>query len=175
MALLDLLKSRIAAQGPISLSDYMSLALSDPAHGYYQTHDPFSKQGDFTTSPEISQIFGELIGLWCVDYWIKIGAPASFNLVELGPGTGRLMQDALRSAALAPEFLTAARIHMVDSSPVLKARQQQMLDGHTVQWHERFDSIDHGPVILIANEFLMPYRCASLPARKMAGRKDMLG
>jgi NADH dehydrogenase [ubiquinone] 1 alpha subcomplex assembly factor 7 len=98
----QLIARRIAASGPIDLAEYMALALGHPQHGYYMTRDPFGQAGDFITAPEISQVFGELIGLWCVEVWRGMGSPDPVNLVELGPGRGTLMADALRAAALAP-------------------------------------------------------------------------
>ncbi|HBF98578.1 MAG TPA: methyltransferase, partial [Alphaproteobacteria bacterium] len=95
----------------------MSLALGHPEFGYYMRRDPFGVSGDFITAPEISQIFGELIGLWCVQSWLDMGAPDSFALVELGPGRGTLMADILRAAALRPAFCAAAQIHLVETSP----------------------------------------------------------
>ncbi|MGL4445536.1 MAG: SAM-dependent methyltransferase, partial [Alsobacter sp.] len=113
----------VAAEGPISVERYMALCLGHPVHGYYMTRDPFGAGGDFVTAPEVSQMFGELVGLWCVDTWQRMGAPAPFRLVELGPGRGTLMADALRAARLVPAFLDAAQVHLVETSPVLRARQ----------------------------------------------------
>ncbi|NNE83045.1 MAG: hypothetical protein HKN28_03650, partial [Alphaproteobacteria bacterium] len=93
-----ILARRIAAEGPISVADYMGAALGHPVFGYYMGNDPFGVAGDFTTAPEISQMFGELVGLWCAEVWRLMGSPAPFNLIELGPGRGTLMQDALRAA-----------------------------------------------------------------------------
>ena len=92
-ALGQLIAERIALQGPITIADYMTDALGHPKHGYYMTRDVFGADGDFITAPDISQMFGELIGLWCVEVWEGMGRPAAFNLVELGPGRGTLMAD----------------------------------------------------------------------------------
>ncbi len=153
MTLLDIIKDRIQHSGPVPLADYMELALSHPEYGYYQIRHPFGVHGDFTTAPEISQMFGELIGLWCVDYWTKLGSPENFRLVELGPGSGRLMQDALRAARIAPEFLSAAQIHLVENSPLLHRLQQKNLSNLDISWHDRLETVPEGPMILIANEF----------------------
>ncbi|MBL4740230.1 MAG: SAM-dependent methyltransferase [Sneathiella sp.] len=149
----DILKARIADTGPISMFEYMDMALAHPKFGYYQNTDPFGKNGDFITAPEISQMFGELIGLWCVDCWIKLGTPSHFHLMELGPGNGTLMCDALRSSALAPDFLNAAKIHMVESSERLANIQQKNLSSYAVQWHSEIPKFEDGPIIVIANEF----------------------
>ena len=147
------IRDRIAARGPIAVSDYMSMALGDPEFGYYATRDPFGAAGDFITAPEISQVFGELIGLWCAIAWEQAGAPDRAVLVELGPGRGTLMADALRAAAMSPPFAAAIELHLVETSPKLRDRQRAALGGRKVTWHDRFDDIPAGPLFLIANEF----------------------
>ncbi|MCR9213832.1 MAG: SAM-dependent methyltransferase [Proteobacteria bacterium] len=150
-----LLKDRIGRSGPISLHDFMKEALGHPEFGYYCSKEPFGETGDFITAPEISQIFGELIGLWCVDCWMKMGSPASFNLVEFGPGTGTLMTDALRSAALVPEFLSGADIHLVENSQRLREMQKRSLAtrGVVASWHDSFPDLPPKPTLFLANEF----------------------
>jgi len=143
----------IQRRGPMPVADYMSLALSQPKHGYYRRGDPLGVAGDFITAPEISQIFGELIGLWCTATWQQMGAPDHFRLVELGPGRGTLMADALRAATAVAGFLDAAHIHLVETSPALKACQQDALAGHNVTWHEELAAVPEGKLILVANEF----------------------
>ncbi|MBO0333059.1 SAM-dependent methyltransferase [Sneathiella sp. CAU 1612] len=147
------LAAMIEKSGSISLYDFMKLSLSHPEFGYYSRQEPFGEQGDFITAPEISQMFGELIGLWAVDAWIKLGSPAKFNLVELGPGNGTLMADILRSARVAPAFLAAAQIQLVENSPRLRAKQATSLSDHEVCWHDTFPDLEDMPIILIANEF----------------------
>lgn len=146
----------IRQEGPISISRYMALCLGHPRHGYYMKQDPFGADGDFTTAPEISQIFGELIGLWAATAWQAMGAPASIRLVELGPGRGTLMQDMLRAARALPGFRDALSVHLVETSPVLRERQRQTLAASdaTPHWHDRIDQALEGPAIVIANEFL---------------------
>ena len=152
------LKSRITdlieAQGPMSVAQFMTIALLDPSDGYYATRDPFGAKGDFITAPEISQIFGELVGLWCVQAWMDQDEPKRAQLVELGPGRGTLMADALRAAKLAPEFLKSIGVVMVEASPALRALQQERLKdcGVSVQWKDRFEAGDR-PLFLTANEF----------------------
>src|SRR5271165_6556143 len=102
--LADLIARRIRAQGPLTVAEYMAEALGHPEYGYYTTRDPFGRRGDFTTAPEISQVFGELIGLWCADLWDRMGRPDPLLLDELGPGRGTLLADALRAIKVAPEF-----------------------------------------------------------------------
>jgi len=151
------LKSRIArliaAEGPISVAQYMALALHDSAGGYYATRDPFGAHGDFITAPEVSQLFGELIGLWMVQCWREQGEPSPARLVELGPGRGTLMVDALRAARTVPEFLDAIEIVLVEASPFLRNVQREKLPA-TIRWTDRFDlSLTDRSLFLFANEF----------------------
>ncbi len=154
-ALEAILREMILESGPISLERYMALALGHPVHGYYRTKVAIGAEGDFITAPEISQMFGELIGLWCVEVWRLMGAPASFHLVELGPGRGTLMSDALRAARIAPDFLAALDVHLVEISLPLRERQRAALEGRgfKVAWHASVSEIPPGPAIIIANEF----------------------
>jgi NADH dehydrogenase [ubiquinone] 1 alpha subcomplex assembly factor 7 len=126
--------SAIATDGPMPLDRYMALCLSHPAHGYYATRDPFGRAGDFTTAPEISQMFGELIGLWAAEVWLQMGAPKRFALIELGPGRGTLMADMARAAKAAPGFLEAAQVTLVETSPTLREVQAKTLAGRDVRW-----------------------------------------
>jgi NADH dehydrogenase [ubiquinone] 1 alpha subcomplex assembly factor 7 len=155
-ALLDELQRMIALEGPIPVDRYMALCLGHPVHGYYMARDPFGTDGDFTTAPEISQMFGELIGLWAAEVWRLMGAPRSVRLVELGPGRGTLMSDLLRAARLVPGFLDAGEVHLVETSPVLRERQRQTLAATAVPiaWHTSLSEVPPGPAIIIANEFL---------------------
>ena len=149
------LAAEIAATGPISVARYMAVCLGDPQHGYYTTRDPFGPLGDFVTAPEISQMFGELIGLWCAEVWLRMGSPATVRLVELGPGRGALMADALRAARALPPFRAALDVHLVETSPLLTKAQQASLAQAAVSvvWHTSLDSVPDGPAIIIANEF----------------------
>lgn len=142
----DRLIARIRAAGPIPLADYMAEAL---AH-YYATRDPLGAQGDFTTAPEISQMFGELLGLWLAQAWLDQGAPARFTLAELGPGRGTLMADVLRATARVPGF--TPEVHLVETSPTLRARQRAALPG-AVTWHDQVETLPDAPLFLLANEF----------------------
>ena len=151
----QIIRDKIEAEGPIPLDEYMSLCLGHPEHGYYMTRDPFGKQGDFTTAPEISQMFGELIGAWIVDSWEKMGCPSPFILLECGPGRGTLMQDALRVTKAETRFHDALELHFLETSPILKEKQKQALEGFSATWHTDLDSLpNYAPVILIGNEFL---------------------
>lgn len=160
--LAEKLVAQIRAGGPITVADYMAACLADPEHGYYMQSDPFGRAGDFITAPEISQIFGELVGLWAIAVWEMLGSPDPFVLAELGPGRGTLMADMLRTGKVKPAFLKAASVHLVEMSPRLRQVQQATLaaTGHAVQWHARIDDIPHAPTIFIANEFFdaMPVR-----------------
>ncbi len=151
--LLGELRRLIAVEGPIPIERYMALCLGHPVHGYYRTRDPLGAAGDFTTAPEISQIFGELLGLWTAEVWHGLGRPP-FRLVELGPGRGTLMADALRALkAAAPDCLAAADLHLVETSPTLRAAQKRALPSAAPTWHDSIDTLPGGPAILIANEF----------------------
>jgi SAM-dependent MidA family methyltransferase len=149
------IKALIRLGGPLSIADYMALVLGDPEHGYYMAREVFGAGGDFVTAPEVSQMFGELIGLWAVETWMRIGRPEPFRLVELGPGRGTLLADALRAARVRPDFLHAARLHLVETSPRLRARQRQALSPGPLapHWHDRVEEVADGPAIVIANEF----------------------
>jgi NADH dehydrogenase [ubiquinone] 1 alpha subcomplex assembly factor 7 len=149
------LRRIIAADGPMSVATFMGLCLGHPAHGYYMTRDPFGRRGDFITAPEISQMFGELIGLWAAAVWQAMGAPARLALVELGPGRGTLMADALRAARVVPAFAAALDVHLVETSLVLQRRQQETLAplGVPLAWHRDLAEVAEGALILIANEF----------------------
>ncbi len=150
------LKARIKADGPIPVEAWMDACLSDPEHGYYMTRDPFGRSGDFTTSPEISQMFGELLGLWAGVVWQQIGAPAKVHLVEIGPGRGTLMKDALRALRGVPGGMDAFDVHMVETSPTLTKVQKTSLKDMPcdVTWHTDLATVPPGPVIILANEFL---------------------
>lgn len=162
------LAARIGAEGPISLSDYMAECLLNPLHGYYATRDPFGVGGDFTTAPEISQMFGELLGLCLAQSWLDQGSRAPFLLAEIGPGRGTLMADMLRAMRGVPGLLDAARVHLIEASPTLRERQRQTLADHPVMWHDRIDSLPNGPLFLVANEFF-----DALPIRQF--RRDGAG
>lgn len=145
----------IREEGPLPVSRYMALCLGHPRHGYYMTRDPFGAAGDFTTAPEISQMFGELIGLWAAQVWSAMGTPASFRLIELGPGRGTLMADMLRAAKVVPGFRQAMSVHLVETSPVLREIQAATLVGKAEPiWHDRLETVLEGPAIVVANEFL---------------------
>jgi NADH dehydrogenase [ubiquinone] 1 alpha subcomplex assembly factor 7 len=153
-ALGERIAALIAAQGPISVAQFMTMALHDPRAGYYATRDPFGRSGDFTTAPEISQMFGELLGLWIAQCWHDQGKPHA-RLVELGPGRGTLMRDALRAIRSAmPAFLESVEIALVEASPTLQKIQAETLSGFTPRWTTHFDnSLSDRPLFLLANEF----------------------
>lgn len=150
------LRAIIEAEGPMPVSRYMALCLGHPRHGYYATRDPLGTAGDFVTAPEISQMFGELIGLWCAEAWRAMREPARIRLVELGPGRGTLMHDMLRAAKLVPAFEMAIEVHLVETSPVLAGLQREKLAGTDVPvvWHESAADLPAGPLLMIANEFV---------------------
>ena len=164
------LRRVIESEGPISVAAFMEAALADPDHGYYRTRDPLGREGDFTTAPEVSQMFGELIGLWAAVAWRQMGAPAPVDLIELGPGRGTLMKDMLRAIEGVPDFRNAVRIHFVETSPALAMKQAAALkgSGHAADWHESFDAVPPGPFVLIANEFF-----DALPIRQFVRTGDV--
>ncbi len=153
---------RIRREGPISLAAFMAMALHDPKHGYYATRDPFGRAGDFITSPEISQIFGEMIGLWGAARWQDMGRPPRVIVAELGPGRGTLMADFLRAAAAVPGFRQAMALYLVEASPVLREAQQRRLGDAAPRFADSIDDLPDAPLLLVANEFL-----DALPIRQL--------
>lgn len=149
----DLLIRRIAALGPISLADYMAECLLHPDFGYYATRDPFGVAGDFTTAPEVSQMFGELLGLCLAQTWLDQGAPPAFTLAEIGPGRGTLMADVLRATAKIPGFHAAASVTLIEASATLRRRQRITLADHPATWLDQADDLPEAPLFLLANEF----------------------
>jgi len=163
--LADHLARRIAADGPLTVAQYMAEALSHPRYGYYAAgRDPIGAAGDFVTAPEISQMFGELIGLWLIEQWRRMGGPSPVMLVELGPGHGSLLCDLLRAARMDPTFRSSLSVHLVEISEALRRRQAEALAseidyGLPVTWHASLadlpDPADQaGPLFLIANEYV---------------------
>jgi len=146
----------IAAAGPMPVADYMRLCLTHPQHGYYIHRDPLGAEGDFITAPEISQMFGELIGIWLAAVWQQMGAPENVRLIELGPGRGTLMFDALRAGKVVNGFLPAIVLHLVEISPALQDLQRRRLKdlGVPILWHTALEDVPGGPSLTIANEFV---------------------
>ncbi|MFT4956080.1 MAG: NADH dehydrogenase [ubiquinone] 1 alpha subcomplex assembly factor 7 [Brevundimonas sp.] len=164
MALIDRLRREIALTGPMTVADYVTRCLHDPEGGYYAARPNLGARGDFITAPLVSQMFGELIGLWAVEVWTRLGAPDRFRLVEVGPGDGTLMDDALRAARLAPAFLEACDLLLIEPSAPLREAQARRLSEHDRQlrWVKSLHDVEtDAPVILIANEVL-----DCLPARQ---------
>jgi NADH dehydrogenase [ubiquinone] 1 alpha subcomplex assembly factor 7 len=153
----------IKANGPMRLDRYMALCLSHPEHGYYMSRDPLGRAGDFTTAPEISQMFGEMIGVWLADTWHKMGSPSKVILLECGAGRGTLMADALRATKNVEGFHAAIDLHLLEISPVLRQAQEKALDAYGAIWHNDIETLPtHSPVLIICNEFL-----DALPVRQM--------
>lgn len=166
----ETIRALIAREGPITVERYMALCLSDPDHGYYPTRDPLGASGDFTTAPEISQIFGELLGLWAAAMWTDMGCPSLLRLVELGPGRGTLMADALRAARVLAPFRDALHVHLVETSPALRRAQEARLEdsGLPLSWHAELSEVPSGPAVILANEFF-----DALPVRQVIRRNGL--
>jgi NADH dehydrogenase [ubiquinone] 1 alpha subcomplex assembly factor 7 len=165
-ALEERLRRLILDHGPISVARFMALALAHPTGGYYACRDPLGAAGDFVTSPEVSQLFGELVGLALAQHWLDLGRPPRVLLVELGPGRGTLMADALRAAWVVPGFLESVGVHLVETSPVLRERQAAALRRLPVRWHDELAGVPQDrPLLLVANEFL-----DALPIRQFVRR-----
>ena len=149
------IRRRITGAGPMPVGQYMALCLTDPQHGYYMNRDPLGARGDFITAPEISQMFGELLGLWSMAVWKLMGEPDSVRLIELGPGRGTMMLDILRTAYAMRDFRKALQVHFVEVSPTLEERQRRAIGSSDVpvEWHKRLDEVPYGPSIILANEF----------------------
>ena len=157
----------IRGHGPLTVAGYMAEAMGNPRYGYYASRDPFGAAGDFITAPEVSQMFGEMLGAWCATVWQDMGRPDPVHLVEFGPGRGTLMADALRATAHAPGFLDATRIHLIETSALLRGRQRDALRGHDVNWPGRIEDVPEGPVLVLANEFF-----DALPIRQFERHLD---
>ena len=158
---------QISTTGPISVATYMGLCLTHPSKGYYRASEPIGTRGDFITAPEISQMFGELIGFWMVNLWQQMSEPKTFTLLELGPGRGTLMADILRVACRAPGFRDALKLRLFETSPVLMGEQQAKLEPYDPQWLQNFESFDEGPILVVANEFF-----DALPIRQFIRKPD---
>jgi NADH dehydrogenase [ubiquinone] 1 alpha subcomplex assembly factor 7 len=163
----ELIDRQIRETGPMSIATYMGLALTHPRDGYYSGADPLGARGDFVTAPEISQMFGELIGFFVVNLWQQMGEPRSFTLLELGPGRGTLMQDALRVAARAEGFLDACHLQLFETNPTLKAQQAERLARYNPYWAGEIDAVADDPLIVVANEFF-----DALPIRQFVRAPD---
>ena len=147
------LGAAIRRDGPLSVARFMSLALHHPTSGYYRNRDPLGPEGDFVTAPELSQAFGEVVGAWLAQAWLDLGRPAPFRLVELGPGRGTLLADALRATRAVDGFHDGLRLHLVETSARLRAVQAARLAEFDPSWHPRLGEVPSGPLLLIANEF----------------------
>jgi NADH dehydrogenase [ubiquinone] 1 alpha subcomplex assembly factor 7 len=156
------LAEAIRREGPLSVARFIDLALNHPTCGYYRKRDPLGAHGDFVTAPELSQAFGEVIGAWLAQAWLDLGAPAPVRLVELGPGRGTLLADALRATRAVPGFHRGLRLHLVETSERLRAVQTARLTGFDPSWHDQFAQVPRGPLLLVANEFF-----DALPAHQL--------
>lgn len=162
-----LIEMQIRASGPMSIATYMGLCLSHPRHGYYASGDPLGTAGDFITAPEVSQMFGELLGFFVVNLWQQMGEPHSFTLLELGPGRGTLMSDLLRAASKADGFLDALHLQLFESNPDLRSLQRERLEQYHPYWADEIDAVGEGPLFVVANEFF-----DALPIRQFVKQED---
>ncbi|MDR3425149.1 MAG: SAM-dependent methyltransferase [Alphaproteobacteria bacterium] len=158
-----LIRTLISTQGAISLAAYMELALQHPDHGYYRVRNPVGRAGDFITAPEISQMFGEMIGVWCAETWRILGKPTPFALIELGPGRGAMMQDILRATAHVEGFHAAKNLCLIDSNQLLREEQSAKLRAHAPNHFDDLAQIPPMPSLILANEFF-----DALPTRAFA-------
>jgi SAM-dependent MidA family methyltransferase len=167
LTLAEQIDAQIRATGPMSIATYMGLCLSHPAHGYYAVGRPIGAAGDFITAPEISQMFGELIGFFFVNLWQQMGQPTSFTLLELGPGRGTLMADALRAACRAEGFENALHLQLFESNANLRAEQEKRLARYSPYWAGEIDTVSDDPLLVVANEFF-----DALPIRQFVKTDD---
>jgi NADH dehydrogenase [ubiquinone] 1 alpha subcomplex assembly factor 7 len=166
--LLSEIKKLIRSSGPMPVWRYMELCLLHPQFGYYIARDPLGREGDFTTAPEVSQMFGELLGLWAASVWKAIGSPTELRLIELGPGRGTMMADALRALRVLPPLYQALHLHLVEINPVLREKQRATLSAaRNIAWHNRIDEVPDGPCIIFANEYF-----DALPVHQMVKRES---
>jgi len=148
------IRKLIKTSGPMPVWRYMELCLTHPQFGYYVSRDPLGREGDFTTAPEVSQMFGELLGLWAASVWKAIGSPSLLRLIELGPGRGTMMADALRALRVLPPLYQSLSVHLVEINPVLREKQKATLSGvRNIAWHDTVDDIPDGPAVIFANEY----------------------
>lgn len=166
-SLAELIDLQIQTQGPMSVANYMGLCLTHPAKGYYRRADPLGAAGDFVTAPEISQMFGELIGFFFVNLWQQMDEPKAFTLLELGPGRGTLMADMLRVACRAPGFRDALDLRLFETNPDLIAQQNARLEPYEPKWIDSFEKVGDGPLLVVANEFF-----DALPIRQFVRAGD---
>lgn len=165
LSLGDLIDIQIRTSGPISLATYMGLCLTHPSRGYYRTADPLGADGDFITAPEISQTFGEMIGAWMADLYMQMGSPDAITILELGPGRGTLMADALRVATRIPGLAQALDLRLLETNTALIEMQREKLVAFDPQWIEDIDGLPQAPLIVIGNEFF-----DALPVRQFVKR-----
>lgn len=165
------IRHAIELNGPMSIETFMSMAVNH----YYATRDPFGAKGDFVTAPEVSQMFGELIGIWVADTWIKMGRPSSFQLVEGGPGRGTLMADILRATKRIEGFHNAANIHLIETSPVLRETQEHALSDYHVSWHDSLETLSSDPLIFVANELFDAFPIRQFECRDERWHERVVG
>ncbi len=159
---------KINDKGALTLGEFINLALCHEVYGYYSNSDPFGLQGDFITAPEISQMFGEVIGAWIADIWIKMGKPQIFNIVECGAGRGTLMADIMRSCKGVSGFGNAIQIHFIENSAVLRTQQKQAMKGYKPLWYNHISDVNlNDPCLILGNEFL-----DALPVEQLRFGKD---
>ncbi|MET0878586.1 MAG: SAM-dependent methyltransferase [Tardiphaga sp.] len=164
----DEIKRLIKSAGPMPVWRYMQLCMTHPRYGYYVSRDPLGREGDFTTAPEVSQMFGELLGLWAASVWRAMDSPPVLHLIELGPGRGTMMADALRALRVLPPLYQALHIHLVEINPVLREKQRATLSGvRNISWHDSLDSVPTGPSVILANEYF-----DVLPIHQVVKRDD---
>jgi len=176
MSLEDKIKNILKEKGHMTTDEYMSVCLYDDEFGYYRVHDPIGRDGDFITSPEISQTFGEMIGAWLAATWSSVDSPKEKILVELGPGRGTLMKDILRATKNVDGFHDGLEVHLVEVNEKLRDRQRNVLEHEKVEifWHDSVDDLPAKPIFLVANEFFDALPIVQFTKMKKGWRENII-
>ena len=152
----------------IPLDKFINIALYNKKFGHYMKNNPFGKEGDFITAPMISNLFGEMLAIWCVSFWEHVGKPNKILLVELGPGDGSLCKNLLKTFKQFKNFYESLEINLLETSDKLKIIQKAKINNKKVKWIKKIDKINYGPVIFLGNEFF-----DALPIKQIYKKKKL--